>query len=70
MSRSRVRAVSLAEVEAARLNKMTAAGYPGAGGTAAGRRVAAAIGKKKTTSARDGTSPVSSMNGGRGFAGY
>jgi chromosome segregation ATPase len=70
VSRSRVRAVSLAEVEAARLNKMTAAGYPGAGGTAAGRRVAAAIGKKKPTSARDGTSPVSSMNGGRGFAGY
>ena len=69
VSRSRVRAVSLAEVEAARLNKMTAAGYPGAGGSAAGRRVAAAIGKIKTTSARDGTSPVSSMHG-RGFAGY
>ena len=61
--------MSLAEVEAARLNKMTAAGYPGAGGSAAGRRVAAAIGKIKTTSARDGTSPVSSMHG-RGFAGY
>ena len=61
MSRFKARELSLAEVEAARLN--TPGGYPGAGGSAAGRRgAAAAFGKRADgTGEVEASSPVSKM---------
>jgi len=61
VSRFKARELSLAEVEAARLN--TPGGYPGAGGSAAGRRgAAAAFGKRADgTGEVEASSPVSKM---------
>jgi len=61
VSRFKARELSLAEVEAARLN--TPGGYPGAGGSVAGRRgAAAAFGKRADgTGEVEASSPVSKM---------